>query len=44
VSVTLNIYADASPQAKRRTIDLLDDELGNLVDADVYQLHTGTEG
>ena len=44
VSITLNIYADASPQAKRRTIDLLDDELGNLVDADVYQLHTGTEG
>lgn len=44
VSVTLNIYADASPQAKRRTIDLLDDELGSLVDAEVYQLRNGTEG
>lgn len=44
VSVTLNIYADASPQAKRRTIDLLDEELMSVKPTSVTVLHpTGTE-
>lgn len=45
VSVTLNIYADCSPQAKRRTIDIIDTGLKLGDDADVLPLgRTGTQG
>ena len=33
-AMTLNIYADADPHAKRRTIDMMDDELTPPCDED----------
>lgn len=43
VAMTLNVYADADPNAKRRTIDMLDDEYASARDADVLAFRrTGT--
>lgn len=40
VAMTLNVYADADPHAKRRTIDLLDEELDKVrPKGDVLELH-----
>ena len=45
VAMTLNVYADADPNAKRRTIDMLDDEYSDARSADVVPfVRTGTRG
>lgn len=45
VAMTLNVYADADPNAKRRTIDLLDDEFSDARRVDVVPFkRTGTVG
>lgn len=45
VAMTLNVYADADPNAKRRTIDMLDDEYSGARGADVVPfVRTGTRG
>lgn len=45
VAMTLNVYADADPNAKRRTIDMLDNEYSTARDADVLAFkRTGTKG
>lgn len=44
VAMTLNVYADADPHAKRRTIDMLDDEYAEATNAGVIPFRTGTRG
>lgn len=45
VAMTLNVYADADPNAKRRTVDMLDEELEAARASNVIPFRpTGTEG